>query len=66
MRHAYAQMSPARCQAILDECRVYGRMGAPRLPDSVHAHADELSDTLLTRALDEHAVGAAERGEMPK
>lgn len=61
MRHTYQQMSPARRQQILDECRVAGRYGAPSLPASVHVHADELSESMLVKALDEHAIGAAER-----
>lgn len=60
MRRSYPQMSPARTQRILDEARTAGSWGAPRLPASVHAVADELSDSMLVRALDEHAAGLAE------
>ena len=66
MRRFYQQMSPARRQQILDECRVYGRMGAPRLPASVHALGDELSDTMLTKALEAQEAGAAERQDTQK
>lgn len=61
MRHAYAQMSPARRQQILDDCESAGRNGSQFLPSSVHVHGDELSDTLLLAALDAHEAGLAER-----
>lgn len=67
MRRSYPQMSPARRQQILDECRLHGRMGAPRLPASVHIRGDELSESMLIRAIDEHDLGLAEREqEAPK
>ena len=61
MRRSYAQLSPARRQWITDESRLAGRMGVPHLPPSVHIQGDELSDTLLTKALDAHAVGAHDK-----
>ncbi len=60
MRRSYPQLSPARRQQILDECHFAGRMGAPRLPASVHVHGDELSESMLVRAIDIHALGLAE------
>lgn len=62
MRHAYGHMSPARRQHILDDCELAGRISdLPHLPDSIHALGDELSDTLLLKALDAHAAGVAQR-----
>lgn len=59
MRRFIPQMSVARRQQILDEARAAGRMGAQRLPYSVHA--SDPSDSMLVRALDAHAKGLAER-----
>jgi len=60
VRYACGQMNPARRQQILDECELAGRMQLPRLPDSVHAMGDQLSDTLLLKMIDAHELGLAE------
>lgn len=59
MRHFYQQMSPQRRQSILDEARQNGRMGIERLPD--RAHLEEISDSLIIKALDANALGLLER-----
>lgn len=62
MRRSYAQLSPARRQQILDDCELAGRTSElPHLPDSVHALGDQLSDTLLLKAIEAHETGVAER-----
>jgi hypothetical protein len=59
MRRFIPQMSVQRRQQILDEAYAAGRMGATRLPDSIHA--EDPSESMLIQALDAHELGLAER-----
>lgn len=57
MRRFIEQMSPARRQQIEDESYANDVFGVKRLPDI--AHCGEMSDTLLTKALDANEMGLA-------